>query len=115
MATIRQRQKSKPKIFDKAGKILVTVTTSHYDDDEGEVEETEEVWVEKFDTEPAYVRAETGVTKNLGNYESLRVSVAITVPCYKERIDPTYEWASGKVATLLAEEVERCSEDSYAK
>lgn len=63
--------------------------------------------VRKFATEPAYVRVNAGVTKNLGNYESLRVDVAITVPCYSEEIEKVQKRAAALVADMLDEEVEQ--------
>jgi hypothetical protein len=62
--------------------------------------------VRKFETDPAFVRVNAGVTKNLGNYESLRVDVSITAPCYVEEIDKVQKAIAEKVATMLDEEVE---------
>lgn len=61
--------------------------------------------VRKFETEPAWVRVNAGVTKNLGNYESLRVDVAITVPCYVEEIPAVQKKTAAMVADMLDEEV----------
>jgi hypothetical protein len=61
----------------------------------------------QFTTEPAYVRVGSGVTKNLGNFESLRVDVSITMPCYPEEIDAVYRDLSEKVSSLLDEEVSK--------
>jgi hypothetical protein len=63
--------------------------------------------VEVFEVEPAYIRVNVGVTKNLGNYESLRVDASISVPCYKELIAQTFESVASTVNTLLADEVDR--------
>lgn len=45
----------------------------------------------------ASVRVDIGLTRNLGNYESLKVSVGITLPCAAnaEEIDMTYHEAKG--------------------
>ena len=67
----------------------------------------EEFDTEVFETEPAYVRAAAGMTRNLGDYESLRVDVAITLPCYKEDVERTYGVAADTVAVLLEEEIEK--------
>ena len=53
----------------------------------GEEESKETISVQKFETDPAYVRVNAGVTKNLGDYESLRVDVSISAPCYKEEVE----------------------------
>lgn len=62
--------------------------------------------VRKFETEPAFVRVNAGVTKNLGDYESLRVDVAITVPCYVEEIETVQKRTAALVADMLDTEVE---------
>jgi hypothetical protein len=59
----------------------------------GEGEE-EVIAVHKFETEPAHVSVDYALTLNLGNYESAKLSVSVTVPCYKEEIDAAYEFAS---------------------
>lgn len=67
----------------------------------------EEMDVEQFETEPAYVRASAGVTRNLGDYESLRVDVSVTLPCYKEDVERAYGVAADTVAEYLDEEVSK--------
>jgi hypothetical protein len=71
----------------------------------------EEIEVEQFEVEPAYVRAGAGVTRNLGDYESLRVDVSITIPCYKEDIERTYDVAADMVAAYLQDEVDKYLKD----
>lgn len=61
--------------------------------------------VEPFVTEPAYVRVSAGVTKNLGNYESFRCDVSITMPCYPEEVETVKERVSDAVARILEEEM----------
>ena len=63
--------------------------------------------VRKFETDPAYVRVSSGVTKNLGNYESLRVDVSLSVPCYTEEMASVQKRVAGLVADMLDEEVEQ--------
>ena len=46
-----------------------------------------------FATEPAKVMREYGLTINLGNYESAKVTVGIALPCYREEIDTANELA----------------------
>lgn len=47
------------------------------------------------------ITVEGGRTLNLGNYESARVGVTITVPCEKETLEDAYgyatDWVSGKI------------------
>lgn len=60
---------------------------------------------------PANVMVEYGLTLNLGNYESARLAVSVTVPCAVEEIDATHaaasQWVESKVMqerkNLLAE------------
>lgn len=69
---------------------------------EGPPNETEEVIsVHKFVTEPAKVTVDYGLTLNLGNYESARIGVAVSIPCYKEEIEEAHvvatKWAEEKI------------------
>lgn len=67
--------------------------------------------VRKFETEPAYVRVSAGMTKNMGNYESLRVDIAISMPCYEEEIDAVLPKVADKVAAYLDEELKNYQGD----
>lgn len=79
------------------------VTVSAYGSEDVVLEEQE---IHIFETDPARVRVNAGVTKNLGNYESLRVDVAISVPCYKEMVQETFDAVAEEVSDLLYEEVD---------
>lgn len=74
---------------------------------EGSEVEDQTTEIHKFTTDPAYVRVNAGVTKNLGNYESLRLDVSISRPCYVEDIDRTYESLSTRVSEMLEEELDK--------
>ena len=67
------------KEIEKTEEAVLVVTASGVGIEE---EKRKSIEVRKFETDPAYVRVNAGVTKNLGNYESLRVDVSLTVPCY---------------------------------
>lgn len=67
-------------------------------------EETLEI--HRFATEPAKVSVEMGMTINLGNYESARVSVVLAVPCYLEEVDRTFAWAKKWVEEKTLEEAD---------
>lgn len=69
-----------------------------------QVDETIEV--RRFVTEPARVSVEMGMTVNLGNYESARVNVMLTVPCYFEEHDQAYEFAKAWVNKRTLEEAQ---------
>lgn len=53
----------------------------------------EELEVRSFVTEPAVVEIGYGLTLNIGNYESARVDVKISLPCYAEEANAAYEYA----------------------
>lgn len=62
-----------------------------------------------IDEPSANVGVSVGLTKNLGNYESLKVTVSLYVPCKpeEEEIEATYEavkgWVDGKISDINAE------------
>jgi hypothetical protein len=67
--------------------------------------ETEEtIDVHRFVTEPAKVMVEMGMTVNLGNFESARVSASLTVPCYLEEHEDAYAYARKFVETRVIDE-----------
>jgi len=71
-------------------------------------EEQEEVEfdAEIFETDPAYVRVSNGVTKNIGEYESLRIEVSVSMPCYKEMVDEVSADCGEYVAKRLEQELD---------
>lgn len=71
-----------------------------------EKEKVKQIAVEQFITEPAHIRVNAGVTKNQGNYESLRIDVAITYPCYKEQVAEVFPRIAEMVADYLDAELE---------
>jgi hypothetical protein len=64
-------------------------------------EETEnhQIEVMTFQVEPAYVRASFGLTINMGNYESVKCDISVSLPCYVEEIPEALA-----IAQKLAEE-----------
>lgn len=83
------------------------VTQTAVDKWEHSEEEKEELGTTVFPSgcEPAFVRVAMGQTYNLGNYESLRLDVSVTLPCLPSEVDKTYEEASDFCAEkLLAEQ-----------
>ena len=61
----------------------------------------ERIRVRPFISAPATISVKAGVTINLGNYESGRVDVMLTMPCYPEEVDGIYEdvknWVDGRI------------------
>lgn len=72
-----------------------------------ETETQETIDIHVFQTNPATVSIKGGATVNLGNYESARVDVMLTMPCYREEIDATFEvvknWVDERVANEYRE------------
>lgn len=64
----------------------------------------ERIKIRPFLTNPASISMKAGFTKNLGNYESMRVDVMATMPCYVEEIDDAYEqvkdWVDSRIGDL---------------
>lgn len=61
----------------------------------------ERIRIRPFVSNPASISVKAGITINLGNYESGRVDVMLTMPCYPEEIDEVYEdvknWVDSRV------------------
>ena len=99
--TVKRRSRRKETVVAES-RLTVRVTSV------GEEEESKEtISVQKFETDPAYVRVNAGTTKNLGDYESLRVDVSVSVPCYKEEIDDMIPIVADIVAGHLEAEVDK--------
>ncbi len=82
----------------------INVTASGFGVDKNE---TKTISVVKFESEPAYVRANAGVTKSTGNYESLRVDISVSLPCYPEEVDEVLERVCDYVAVKLQSELDK--------
>lgn len=66
----------------------------------------EVISVQTFETDPAYVRVNMGATKNIGDYESLRVDVSISVPCYKEEVEDMVPEVADMAADMLQDQID---------
>jgi len=60
--------------------------------------------VHKFETEPARVTVDYALTVNLGNFESAKIGVSVTVPCYAEELSQAYEFAQAWAEERLTHE-----------
>jgi hypothetical protein len=87
----------------------VVKTTSRFQGDEGydsdEKVEDHILKVGTFTTTPARVTISKGLTLNLGNYESCRVTVGIEMPCYVEEATEVAEAINAMVESRLQQEV----------
>lgn len=67
----------------------------------------ERMRIRPFVTTPASISIKAGFTKNMGNYESMRVDIMATMPCYVEEIDEAYkqvqDWVDARVNALWDE------------
>lgn len=56
---------------------------------------------------PAYLNISAGMTKNLGDFNSARVSISITYPCVPDDIEESYEklknWIDARLIKEIAE------------
>jgi hypothetical protein len=107
--TTRKRAKpdtSPPATITVQSRILQKPPAPGDESEEVLVDEYEEIDVQVFKTEPAYIEASAGVTKSLRQYESLRVDVKMLLPCYAERADEAFEYAAEWVADRLYQEVD---------
>jgi hypothetical protein len=61
----------------------------------------ERVRIRPFVSNPANISIKAGITINLGNYESGRVDVMLSMPCYPEEINEVYEdvksWVDSRI------------------
>ena len=87
-----------------------TTTSAHRipgnDEYSPEVTQKEIVSDRRFEAgqHPAFVRVNVGGTYSLGNYESLRLDVSVTLPCLPSEVDECFTVASDMVAAKLGEE-----------
>jgi hypothetical protein len=83
---------------------ITVITTRHF---KGQSEETESenILVNKFVTTPASVSVNLGTTINLGDFQSARVGVTVTVPCYVEELEGAYEFAKEFAEAKIEQEV----------
>lgn len=70
-------------------------------------EEDEEEVIDVFNYQQpvAHVSVSYAKTINLGNYESIKLQVGVTVPCYVEEIDDAFEYAAIKGVEYIRREV----------
>lgn len=99
----------------ESGKILVNRSVLRSGKIVSEEEVQEKLAVNKFETDPAYVRVALGKTCNLGQYESFRIDIAITAPCYVEEILAVQKSTSSLVSDLLADELKLYLGDRFVE
>lgn len=65
-----------------------------------------------FQTATATVSVQATHTKNLGNYQSLKIGVIVSVPTYVEELDDAHEFAVRKVSEYLGAELKALDGDN---
>jgi hypothetical protein len=73
----------------------------------GEEFEQQNIEVGVFATDAASAYAKVGRTLNMGNYESFKLEVGITLPCYLEEIQEGIDVAFTLASRKLGQEVRR--------
>lgn len=96
----------KSRVRGRTVKAVEGTATTSVSSPSGDTSEREVVERETFpkDVEPAYVRVAVGATHNLGEYQSLRIDVAVTLPCPPDEVEQCYTRASEFAAEKLAHE-----------
>ena len=91
---------NKPTNATKTRSGLLTITTRY---PSGEETDHQELIIRTYPTDVplASVSAEGSVTKNLGNYESIRLQASITLPCAVEETAQAYQEAWKRVEEQL--------------
>jgi hypothetical protein len=64
----------------------------------------EEMDTRAFETEPAKVSVGKGITIALAKYESARVDVHVSIPCYLEEVHEVYQALNGWVSRKVEDE-----------
>jgi len=70
----------------------------------------QEIEIMPFEGETARVGLDAQMTINLGNYQSAKVGVFLSVPCYIEEVSEVYEVVKRTVEQRMGEEVEELKE-----
>lgn len=87
---------------------IAKVTTK---DTNGAEETKEEVVSEVvYDQPTCNVGFRAGVTRNMGNYNSLRVEVSLFMPCYPQEIEDTFAFTKEWVDNKMNETIESLDE-----
>ena len=94
----------------RAGRITVDRS---YTGKDGVIDDSsnEQLSIRKFLVEPASVSHHLGVTTSTGRYESLRVDVAISIPCYREELNDAMKYLEVTVKSKLDEILVRTQDE----
>ena len=73
-------------------------------------EEKKLIQIRPFATDPAHITVKLGRTINLGNFESAKIEVALTAPCYVEECKLVYDEVMDFVQERISAEVSKITE-----
>ncbi len=104
---MRKRRKVKVDRQTAEGKMWVHARICRPGESDEDLEDSEEIEIQVFETEPAYARVGAGVTKKIREYESLRVDVGAWIPCYREQLAEQMEVVAEFIAERLDIEVDK--------
>lgn len=94
---------------------LLEVRREYKSDGRSEDADTEVLSVRDFLVPPANVGVELARTVNMGNYESIRVTVSLKLPCYAEEAVEAYGYALGFCRDRIDEEVSLAVENAKGR
>jgi len=99
----RQRHAGRTMFVEPAMKRLEKAVKSIHERGENQV--WDKISIQEIKGPPAYVDYKMGYTTNLGSYESARVSVGVSIPCYPEELDEATAFARAYVDSEVAQEI----------
>jgi len=89
-----------PEVNREEGLISVTRTLPGSKETSSE----ERIKIRPFVTDTARVTVKGGATVNMGNYESARVDISLSLPCYVEEVEEVYAFCLKFVDDRVKEE-----------
>jgi len=96
-----------PPVIKETVKSMTATVTTVYGNIGLPASKDEEIAVRTFVTNPAMVEIGYGLTLNIGNYESARIDVRVSLPCYVEETDQAFafakKWTEERIQTEVKE------------
>lgn len=102
-----RRTRVRPVVEAVEEKVWVDATYKRSDGSKKNANSEKVLQIRKFVSEPAYVKVSAGLTKNMQDFEFLRIDVSVTLPCYPEEVDAALEEAADKASVFVNDELER--------
>jgi hypothetical protein len=102
MSTIRPRKRIL--LNEQEGRVTATSEKKVGGESLGATQKTMPLKVKKLPADPAYVSIGAGLTENLGNFESLRIDVRVSLPCGEST--KAVKSAAKRASTLVQEFIE---------